>query len=59
MDYGYSYSCDVWSWGALLCELIGGYNPFAASDPMQVYENILKAKVNWPKNIDINTKDLL
>ena len=25
---GYSYACDVWSWGVLLCELIGGFNPF-------------------------------
>jgi serine/threonine protein kinase len=25
---GYSYPCDIWSWGVLLCELTGGFNPF-------------------------------
>lgn len=25
---GYAYPADVWSWGVLLCELIGGFNPF-------------------------------
>ena len=25
---GYSYPADVWSWGVLVCELIGGFNPF-------------------------------
>jgi len=56
---GYGFLADVWSWGVLLCELIGGFNPFHASDTMQIYDNIIKGKVNWPKNIDIMTKDLL
>jgi len=25
---GYGFECDIWSWGVLLCELIGGFNPF-------------------------------
>ncbi len=58
-EEGYGYTCDVWSWAVLLCELIGGYNPFNASDVMQIYENILKLKVNWPHNLDSCTKDLL
>ncbi len=43
----------------MLCELIGGFNPFYNSDPMQMYENILKANAKWPKNMDSATKDLL
>jgi serine/threonine protein kinase len=43
----------------LLCELIGGFNPFHAPDAIQICENIIKGRVNWPKNIDIVTKDLL
>ena len=48
---GYSYECDIWSYGVLLCELIGGYNPFFDVDVMKVYENIINLKINWPKNI--------
>jgi len=25
---GYTFACDIWSWGVLVCELIGGFNPF-------------------------------
>ena len=25
---GYGMPADVWSWGVLVCELIGGFNPF-------------------------------
>ena len=25
---GYGSPADVWSWGVLVCELIGGFNPF-------------------------------
>jgi protein kinase A len=27
-EMGYSYECDIWSWGVVVCELIGGFNPF-------------------------------
>ena len=29
---GYSLECDIWSWGVMLCELIGGFNPFTNSN---------------------------
>ena len=25
---GYSYKCDVWSFGILICEMLGGFTPF-------------------------------
>jgi hypothetical protein len=39
--------------------MIGGYNPFYNADMMIQYENIAKVNVNWPKNIDTASKDLL
>jgi cGMP-dependent protein kinase len=27
-SFGYSFPADVWSWGVLVCELTGGFNPF-------------------------------
>lgn len=43
----------------MICEIIGGYHPFYSSDVMTICENIVKLKINWPKNIDIVAKDLL
>jgi len=50
---GYSFACDVWSWGVLLCELIGGFNPFSyeTKDVRQIFDNILQLKVQYPKNM--------
>ena len=59
---GYSYECDVWAWGVMLCELIGGYNPFSSgteSDVQKTYANILSLTVNWPKNMPLIIRQLL
>ena len=39
-DEGYSFQVDIWSWGVVLCELIGGFNPFYHNDVMSTYEAI-------------------
>lgn len=50
---GYSYACDVWSWGVLVCELVGGYNPFTkdSKSVMDTFANILNGRIVWPKNM--------
>lgn len=30
MGTSYSYKADIWSFGILICELIGGFTPFGA-----------------------------
>jgi len=55
---GYGFESDVWSVGVLMCELIGGFNPFFCSDPLKMQENILKLQINWPKNMDTIMKSL-
>ena len=57
--FGYGIECDIWSWGVVFCELIGGFNPFHSQDVMQTYDNILRLNINWPKNIDEMSRDLL
>ena len=50
-ELGYSFECDIWSWGVLICELIGGFNPFTSNCINKTFENILSNNINWPKNI--------
>lgn len=56
---GYGFECDVWSWGVMLCEMIGGFNPFSGSDIQKTFRNIIQLRVNWPKNISQECKRLL
>jgi len=39
--------------------MIAGIDPFNADDPMQIYQNILKGKVKFPKDFDSNAKSLV
>ncbi len=52
-ELGYSYPCDVWSWGVLVCEMIGGYNPFVQDSKsiMDTFNNIINVRIVWPKNM--------
>ena len=45
----------------MLCELIGGFNPFSQSiqNITGTFEKILSLDINWPKNISSQCKNLL
>lgn len=43
----------------MLCEMIGGFNPFSSNNIHQTFENIIQLKVNWPKNMPKDCKRLL
>jgi serine/threonine protein kinase len=61
-DVGHTYKCDAWSIGILICEMIGGFTPFQskeASNPRTIMEKCRQGKLNLPKNLVGNARDLV
>lgn len=58
---GYQHSVDWWALGVLTYEFLVGRAPFAASDPMQIFEKVVKGigKVKFPQTLSGQAKDLI
>lgn len=56
---GYNEKVDIWSVGVLLFEMLSGYAPFSSSNKEDLYNNILKVKINWPDDFPMQAKDLI
>ena len=55
----YGLEVDLWTYGVLLCEMIGGFTPFHDSDEETMFRKIVHLDMTWPKNIDWVAKDLI
>ena len=60
---GHTYKADIWSIGILICEMIGGFTPFQnkneADNPKAIMEKCRSGKLNLPKNLVGNARDLV
>jgi len=43
----YSYSCDVWSFGVLMVEIVSGVTPFHADDTKSILEKVAKCEPTY------------
>lgn len=59
LSKGYGKSVDWWSLGVLIYEMVSGYPPFYADQPIQIYEKIVSGKVKYPPQLSDKVKDLL
>ncbi|XP_071476978.1 cGMP-dependent protein kinase 1-like [Diadema antillarum] len=61
LNKGHDLSCDYWSLGILIFELLTGNPPFTANDPMKTYNIILKGIdiVEFPKRIPRSAANLI
>lgn len=50
---------DWWAFGILIFEMLAGQPPFCADDPMEIYQKILRNKVNYPAAFSKNVRDIL
>jgi serine/threonine protein kinase len=58
-EQGHDERVDIWCIGVLLFELTTGTVPFPGNDIESLENNILKLKIQWPKDININAKNLI
>lgn len=56
---GHNSSVDWWALGILIYEMLAGYPPFYADNPLGIYEKILGGKIDWPKSLESVAKDLI
>ena len=56
---GHDTRVDIWSIGILMFELLSGYSPFVAKTNQELYQNIKKLKIRWPKDMPPLAKNLI
>ena len=56
---GHDEKIDIWCIGVLMFELITGQPPWRGEDVRTVKYNISQLKINWPRNMDKDAKDLI
>lgn len=59
LSKGYGKSVDWWSFGVLIYEMNAGYAPFYSSEPMQIYDKIVKGQFRCPNHFKDELRDLL
>ena len=58
-EQGHDEKVDIWCIGVLCFELITGNVPFQGNDIDTLKENILHLKIAWPKDINVDAKNLI
>ncbi len=58
-EIGHDEYLDVWCIGVLMFELLTGYPPFNGSNMNVLSDNIIKGKIQWPQDINLEAKDLI
>jgi len=56
---GHDQRLDIWNLGVLLFEMLTGQPPFSGDNQRDLFENILKVKINYPKDFPRLAKDLV
>lgn len=59
LNQGHGKPVDWWTLGILIYEMNAGIDPFTDEDPMNIYQNILKGKISFPKDFDKDAKSIV
>ena len=56
---GHNKAVDWWALGILIYEMLAGYPPFYDENHFVIYQKILSGKIEWPRHMDKEAKDLI
>ncbi|XP_058147698.1 cAMP-dependent protein kinase catalytic subunit PRKX-like [Dasypus novemcinctus] len=56
---GHGRAVDWWALGVLIFEMLSGFPPFFDDNPFGIYQKILAAKIDFPRHLDFQVKDLI
>lgn len=56
---GHGVAVDWWALGVLIFEMLVGHPPFVDDHPFGIYQKVLGARVDYPRNVDLKAKDLI
>lgn len=56
---GHGRAVDWWALGILIFEMLSGFPPFFDDNPFGIYQKILAGKIDFPRYLDFNVKDLI
>ena len=59
LSRGYNKSVDWWSLGVLIYEMVAGFPPFFADQPIQIYEKIIAGRIRYPIHFGQHLRSLL
>mmetsp|Transcript_9403 Transcript_9403/g.18203 ORF Transcript_9403/g.18203 Transcript_9403/m.18203 type:complete len:358 (+) Transcript_9403:247-1320(+) len=59
LNKGHGKAVDWWALGILIYEMLAGYPPFYADDRMQLYQSILAGKIEYPRHMKKEARDLI
>lgn len=59
LNQGHGKAVDWWTLGVLIYEMNAGIDPFNDDDPMGIYKNILRGKIQFPQSFNKDAKSLV
>lgn len=59
LNEGHDYAVDYWALGVLVYEMVTGWPPFYADEPMKTYEKIVACSISFPVYITRQMSDVV